>query len=130
VEVQFHLFLTSAQNGSNGAVTPNLQDTASTTLTFLNLENKNQQIWSCLKWKNVHSCLYGETELTERVVSLVAMQQRCRPLYGEQSREQKNKSIQIFSVHYMGEFADSMSGFRRRVDTFIKLINIQSAILC
>ena len=29
-------------------------------------------------------------------------------------------SIQVVNVHYMGEFADSMSGFRRRVDTCVK----------
>ena len=103
MEVEFHSFLNSAHNGSNGAITPNSQDAASTALSFEILENKKLRIWSGLKWNAVQLFVRRDCELTERV------QQRCRPLYGEQSRDQK-KSIQIVNVHYTGEFADSMRG--------------------
>jgi hypothetical protein len=119
MEVQFRSFLTSTQNGSNGAVASNSQDAASATLSFLILENKKLRIWSGLKWNSVHTCLERETDLQNGwchwslCSNGVVRSMASSPLT-------KKKAIQIVNVHYMGDFVDSMSGFSRTVDICIK----------
>ena len=120
MEVQFHSFLTSPLYGSKSAITQNSQDAASATPPFLILENKKLLIWNGLQRNNVHNFfLMRDCDVqngwchwslcSKGVVRSMAS----NPVT-------KQKTIQTVNADYMGDFADSMSGFRFKADTCIK----------
>jgi hypothetical protein len=70
-----------------------------------------------------------DCDLTERVESLVTMQQRCRPLYGEQFRDHKNPyRLLIYTI--WANLRILWAGFAVGWTPVYNVINIQSAIRC